>query len=127
EELTILTEDEIRVTATGQVSTSLGGETVFSINRKNAERLASLSSANEIVAAARRLAGFEPPNDFGTSVFAGRLQRDSYTVEKYLIPGQGNYVIPVLVMRPDSGSDKVILYLHPAGKAKEASSNGEIE
>ena len=32
--------DEMRVTATGQVSTSLGGETVFSLNMKEAEKLA---------------------------------------------------------------------------------------
>ena len=35
-----LSIEEMQVTATGQVSTSLGGETVFSLNRKEAEKLA---------------------------------------------------------------------------------------
>ncbi|MEX0928948.1 MAG: acetylxylan esterase, partial [Balneolales bacterium] len=38
EDVELLSEAEIQVTPTGQVATSLGGETVFSLNRREAER-----------------------------------------------------------------------------------------
>ncbi len=39
EDIKLLSPEEMRVTASGQVSTSLGGETVFSLNRKETELL----------------------------------------------------------------------------------------
>src|SRR5690606_2956833 len=48
EAVEVLTQKEIQVTPTGQVSTSFGGETVFSLNRKEAEiRLAELNASRE--------------------------------------------------------------------------------
>src|SRR5690625_1068788 len=48
EEVTMLNEDEIRVTPTGQLSTSLTGATVFSLNRKEAEeRIFDLQQSRE--------------------------------------------------------------------------------
>ena len=38
EEVSILSESEIRVTSSGQISTSLGGETVFSLNQREAQK-----------------------------------------------------------------------------------------
>jgi hypothetical protein len=35
----LLTEDQLRISSTGQVSTSLGGQMIFDINRKETERL----------------------------------------------------------------------------------------
>ncbi len=127
EELEILTDDEIRVTATGQVSTSLKGETVFSLNRENVRQGASPVDAQQIIKAARQLSGYQSPKDFGTAVFAGRTPREGYVIEKYLIPGEANYVVPVLRMKPNAGSERALIYLHPAGKAKEGSPGGEIE
>ena len=46
EEVKLLTEDEMKVTTTGQVSTSFGGETVFSLNRKEAEKLVTKLEAS---------------------------------------------------------------------------------
>jgi hypothetical protein len=54
QEVEILSPEEIQVTQTGQVSTSLGGETIFNLNLKEAEKRfidlqTSRSSPNHIL------------------------------------------------------------------------------
>ena len=136
EEVIILNEDEIRVTPTGQLSTSLAGETVFSLNRKEVEeRVFDLQRSREnldrhlpyVLEAARDLSGFQPPADIGKPVFTGRIQRDGYVIEKYFVGGEGDYIIPFLLMVPEESNNKAVLYLHPSGKSVEASAGGEIE
>jgi len=136
EEVQILTKDEIRVTSTGQVSTSLGGETVFSLNRKDAVKLlaAIQSSRNDpsrhiadVVSSARRLSGFREPSGVQQPVFTGRVQREGYEIEKYFIGGEGEYVIPYLLFKPHKPVERALIYLHPAGKMAEGAEGGEIE
>jgi hypothetical protein len=128
--------EEIRVTASGQVSTSLGGETVFSLNRKEAEKLSNKLQASrsnlarhipEAINSAKKLSGYREPLEIDYPVFTGRLQKDGYSVEKYFIKGEGDYPIPYLLMKPDKPNNKALLYLHPSGKAAEASDGGEME
>jgi hypothetical protein len=136
EETEILTKEELLVTLTGQVSTSLHGETVFSMNRRRAEDLEkNLESLRrnpttfipEAVANAKRLSGYIEPLKVEEPVFAGRLRRNTYSIEKYFIKGEGNYPVPYLLFRPDKSSGKVMIYLHPSGKSAEAQPGGEIE
>ncbi|MEO6188923.1 MAG: alpha/beta hydrolase family protein [Ginsengibacter sp.] len=135
-EVNILTPKELQVTETGQVSTSLKGETVFSLNRKAAERLVyKLQSSrknftehtNNVLASAKKLSGYQQPKLASEPVFTGRFQKDGYVIEKYFIKGGDDYVIPYLLMKPANSNHKALLYLHPSGKAKEASPGGEIE
>ena len=136
EEVTLLSNEEIQVTKTGQVSTSLGGETVFSLNRKESQKLVDnlVVSRKDIsthlagvTKAAKELAGYREPTQEDEPVFTGRINRDGYSIEKYFIKGEGDYVIPYLMMMPERQSNKVIIYLHPSGKGAEASSGGEME
>ncbi|MBG0859801.1 MAG: acetylxylan esterase [Bacteroidales bacterium] len=136
EEAQPLTAEELRVTSTGQVSTSLGGETVFSLNRKLAEeniiRLTTSRNNPEVflpeaVHSAQRLSGYREPEEVGEPVFTGRIQRGKYSIEKYFINGEGEYVIPYLLFRPGKPGNRVMIYLHPSGKAAEAGNGGEIE
>jgi hypothetical protein len=131
-----LTEEEIRVTPTGQLSTSLGGESVFSLNRAFTEGLIAQLKASRkdspghipvAVKSARKLSGYREPADMNEPVFTGRIIRDNYVIEKYFIWGEGDYVIPYLLMRPDKPSGKALIYLHPSGKAAEAGVGGEME
>ena len=132
EPVDLLTAEELRVTATGQVATSLGGETVFSLNKKLTDSLRSKQSASfapaRVVQAARDLSGYQaPPPFYGKALFAGRYTRAGYTIEKYLLEGK-DHVNPYLYFRPDSATQKpLILYLHPDGKAAGAAPGGEIE
>jgi hypothetical protein len=135
EEVTLLTEAELKVTPTGQVSTSLGGKTVFSLNLIEASRNINAldeqrknpATAEDPVDKARELSGYREPAEFSEPVLTGRIQRDGYSIEKYFLKGEGDYVIPYLLMVPEKPADKTILYLHPSGKAAEASVGGEME
>lgn len=134
EDIALPAKDDVRVTASGQVSVSLGGETVFSLNRREAERLsAALDSArtNETkhltnaVAQARKLSGYREP-DTAEPVFAGRIPRDGYAIEKYFIKGEGEYMVPFLLCVPAQPNHKAVLYLHPAGKESAVTADDNV-
>jgi len=136
EDIQLLTSEELKVTRTGQVSTSFGGETVFSLNATEAEKLsASLDERRknpgkflpEAVNSARKLSGYSQPTETTNPVFTGRIPRENYVIEKYFIRGEGKYVIPYLLFKPAHPAAKTMIYLHPSGKSAEASVGGEIE
>jgi len=136
EEVDLASVQELQKTATGQVSTSMSSETVFSLNKKEAEKYVHQLEISRthfpeyltgVVSSAKKLSGYEEPKVIQSPVFTGRIQRDGYVIEKYFVKGEGNYIIPYLLMVPDKPNGKAIIYLHPAGKAAEASEGGEIE
>lgn len=136
EEIPILSDAEIQVTKTGQVSTSLNSETVFSLNRATGERLeAQLQSSRKnlgvhlpkALAAAKTLSGYKEPVGQEEPVFTGRFQKQDYAVEQYFIKGEGGYVVPYLLMKPEHPNRKALIYLHPSGKSAEAFPGEEIE
>ncbi len=135
EEVAILSEDDMKVTPTGQLATSLGGETIFSLSRKQTQKqFEELQTSRArpdrhlpaAVQAAKEVSGYREPAEIGDPVFTGRIQRDGYVIEKYFIAGEGDYVIPYLLMIPDQPNNKALLYFHPSGKAAEAGEDGEI-
>jgi len=136
EEVDFPTAKELQKTSTGQLSTSLGGETIFSLNRKDTEKLITELQASRgdltrhlsnVLIAAKKLSGFQEPSESNESVFTGRIQREGYVIEKYFVKGEGNYIIPYLLMIPAKKNNKALIYLHPSGKSVEASVGGEIE
>ena len=135
-EVELLTDEEMQVTSTGQIYTSLGGETVFSLNYKEAEKLVNRlensrkdlkSHLPEVMKMAEKLSGYQEPEEIQEPVFTGRIQRDGYMIEKYFVKGEGDYVIPYLLMIPDTPNSKALVYLHPDGKSAGASTGGEME
>lgn len=135
EEVTPPTAAELRVTETGQVSSSLGGETIFSLNAAETvqkfSRMATARSQAEheqsTVEKAIRISGYREPQQTSEAVFTGRIQRNGYAIEKYFIPGEGNYIIPYLLLKPHHPNGTTILYLHPDGKSTHANAGGDIE
>jgi len=136
EETQPLTVEEMQVTPTGQVLTSFVGETVFSLNRKEAEKLVNKLHVSRtdlpghlsgVLNLAKKLSGYIEPDTVQDPVFTGRIQREGYVVEKYFVKGEGDYVIPYLLMIPDKTNNKALIYLHPSGKEAEAGSGGEME
>jgi len=137
EELELLSPEELQVTDTGQISTSLGGETVFSINRSESEKLLhNLEESRKnltkhlqaVKGMAKELSGYVRPDQTSQVVFTGRYQREGYSVEKYMLEGEGECVIPLLLMLPDEGANHpAVIYIHPDGKAAEASEGGQME
>ena len=136
-----MTAEELKITSTGQVSTSLGGQMIFDVNRKETERLYEnlLTSRKDIakhldhvLPNAKLISGYvepiiRPSKEEG--FINGRYIRDGYTVGLHALEGEGEYAIPFLLFIPDNKRDKTpaILYLHPGGKAIDAGPGGEIE
>ena len=134
----IFSQDQLKVTATGQIATSLKGDMVFDLNKKDTEKLLARlkESRNDIDAhlaevqeKARTISGYKEPQNDLQPFLNGRYQRDGYTVAKIAIRGEGEYAIPFLLFVPDGNSPTypAIIYLHPEGKIKEALPGGEIE
>jgi hypothetical protein len=136
EEVEFITAKELQKTPSGQLSTSLGGETVFSLNRKETEMLLTelIASRNDLTShlsgllnSAKKLSGYKEPSVSYEPIFTGRIQRDSYVIEKYFVKGEGDYVIPYLLFKPDLSNSRALIYLHPSGKSAEAAVGGEME
>ena len=136
EDVEFVPAQELQKTSTGQLSTSLGGETVFSLNLKESEKFIQklnesrkdLSShLPQVIKSAKKLSGYIEPVTFTEPVNTGRIQRESYYIEKCFIKGEGDYVIPYLLFIPENKNNKAVLYLHHGGKSIEASAGREIE
>jgi cephalosporin-C deacetylase-like acetyl esterase len=139
EEAEILTPEELRVTPTGQILTSFGGDMIFDVNKKETEKLMeNLEKSrkdiekhlSELKVKAKRISGFIAPEKIGGEAFLnGRYQRDGYSVGKYAIMGEGEYAIPILLFVPNDAKEKypALIYLHPQGKITDAEPGGEIE
>lgn len=129
--------EQLQVTETGQVATSLTGNTPFDLVRSRAERqLDALDSMRRdrsthlpaAVRSAQSLSGYRPPEASGRAIFTGRYQRSDYVIEKYALARDDRYPIPFLLFLPkESGPHPGLLYLHPDGKDAEADAGGQIE
>lgn len=132
----LLTADELKVTGSGQVSVSLKSETIFSLTMKKAENMIAVMNAlrsdkarnvNSVVESARILSGYSDPQEKAVPVFSGRVRRNGYAIEKYFVKGEGDYVIPYLLLKPDKPNGRAVIYLNPDGKAAAAKDGGEME
>ncbi|MFC4870758.1 acetylxylan esterase [Negadavirga shengliensis] len=135
----VFSEEELRVTPTGQVFTSYGGDMIFDVNRKETEKLVEQLEKSrknmdhhlgQVKVRAKELSGFIAPAPGAVEAFInGKYRREGYSVGKYAIMGEGDYAIPVLLFVPEGNPKKhpAIVYLHPKGKVTEAKPGGEIE
>lgn len=128
-------QDEVRVTPDGQVSVSLNSETVFSLNRSYSEKLygnLNESRSDPVIHlrglpdSAMMISGYREPLFPGEPVFSGRLQQEGYITEKYFIKGEGDYVIPYLLMVPFNNNGKAVIYIHPEGKLAVSDPGPEV-
>lgn len=136
-EITTLDPAELKVTPTGQISTSYQGETVFSINAGEAEKLfADLENSRNdtekhlagVKNYAGLLSGYDRRTEKPSSVYRGTWQRKGYSVEMHALKGNGNYVIPLLLFVPDgNGRYPAVIYLNPKGKTADSGPGGTIE
>jgi hypothetical protein len=132
-----LSAEDLRITDTGQVASSLRPETVFSLNRREAEALEAKlddrrrdlpSHLANVKREAARLSGYAPLAPGRQDiVFSGRLRRTGYVIEKYLLPVDPRYAIPVLAFVPEGQPRQTILHLDPRGKSAAAAPGGDIE
>jgi hypothetical protein len=138
-EADILSIEELTVTPTGQILTSYGGDMIFDVNKREAEKLIEKLEKSrknidkhlkEVAVNAKEISGFIAPSGSEVKPFInGKYQRDGYSVGKYAIMGEGDYAIPVLLFVPNDNIERrpALIYLHPKGKVTEASPGGKIE
>ncbi len=128
EEVEYLTPEEFKITETGQVVTSLGGETIFTLNKKEAQKSINkikLSEKNidtyliDVVKSAKEIVGYTKPKNIDDAVFTGRYENEGYIIEKYFIIGETNSPIPFLLFIPNKITASPIVYLNPKGKSAE--------
>ena len=136
EDIAHLSAKQLQVTNTGQVATSYKVETVFSLNRKDAsgktkalddKRKNSPNYLKNLLLIAKRISGFREPVKVPKLVFAGRIQRNGYVIEKFMVKGEGEYDIPYLLIKPNNAGDRALLYLDPKGKSVYSAKPGEVE
>jgi Acetyl xylan esterase (AXE1) len=128
--------EDLQVTKTGHVVGSLNGESVFSLNKAIVEKqLISLETSRtdqsrhlkKIPSAAARYSGFEQPVSFGKPVFSGRYVKAAYTMEKYLLPGSGDYALPVILFRPEvKFKNELILIVNTDGLEQAVNHDGLV-
>ncbi|MEX2300045.1 MAG: acetylxylan esterase [Bryobacterales bacterium] len=139
-EVEIAAFEDLRCTETGQVATSLGGETVFTLNRKRAAaldpKLPAIGSASDLAAyreelrgRVRRLSAFDYKRAIPEIRPYGDIERPGYRIEKLAYVSEPGILVPSLLFIPEgsAGPRPAIVYVHGRGKSAEASPGGEIE
>ncbi|WP_262709588.1 alpha/beta hydrolase family protein [Anseongella ginsenosidimutans] len=130
-EITVPAAAELRVCASGQVSTSTPSENLFSLNKKHASTIQPTFPKHPLslpdVSFIKELVGFNQPLDTVNNVFTGRVARKGYVIEKYFTYSSGGYLIPYLYFKPELPNGKALIYVHPEGKESMALPGSELE
>jgi cephalosporin-C deacetylase-like acetyl esterase len=125
----------LNATATGQLATSGGSETVSSLNRAIAEQMYPKRAATGITDPAKlrdlvsrrlgvtRITGTVPARK------VGEVGRDGYRIERLLLEGEPGITLPALLAIPAAAQRPIpaVLYVHSAGKAADARPGGDLE
>ncbi len=138
-EAELLTPEQLKVTPTGYIASFVGGEMIFDVNKRIAEKqIASIEDSRTnrkdhldiVKAKALQLSGYKDPISIDNQFFInGRYQRNGYTMGKYAIEVGDEYAIPVLLFIPDDNTPKhpAVIWLNPKGKSADSAPGGEIE
>lgn len=143
-DLPLAAEDELQCTPSGQVETSLGGETIRTLNQKRVEavgrKLPVLAAAGDVGVfqkqARRRVtqllnqgplpsAAQRPPKVQSY----GQLARAGYRIEKLAFESEPGIVIPALLFVPEEGPARrpAAIYVDGRGKSSEAGAGEDLE
>jgi cephalosporin-C deacetylase-like acetyl esterase len=131
--------EALQCTPTGQVATSLGGETVFSLNIKRVEQIqpkrAQLTDAKSVAANKadvqrdiRALTGYESRKGDLTVKPFGRIDGDGYTIDKLVYESAPGIVIPAALVIPKNSEARkpAVIYVNDKGKSAGWGADGAI-
>jgi cephalosporin-C deacetylase-like acetyl esterase len=133
--------EDLICTPTGQVSTSIGGETVHSLNRKRATPLLAaqhvLTNQADLERLQARLRGdirtltaaVVQPNGTPPAVDVnGGEQRAGYRIEKIVLHSEPGIDLPALVAVPEgSGAKPAVLMLAAQPRERLAAAGGDVD
>jgi cephalosporin-C deacetylase-like acetyl esterase len=122
-QIEMATPEELRCTPTGQVSTSLGGESVFTLNQKRLEQLKANrpTGTGDLLRKVREVIRYEPPSGSLQVRPYGTILRSGYHIEKLIYESEPGIMIPSLLYVPDAGARKKTAVLMVTGDGKAAS------
>lgn len=127
-------DSELNATESGQVSTSLGGETVFSLNLKRveqnkAEREAAARGRAGIEREVRQLTAFERRSGELVVKPFGKVEAKGYTLEKMIYESAPGVIVPALLFVPDHGETPkpAVVYVNDKGKSAGWGPDGDVE
>lgn len=128
-------EGLLNATKTGQLATSLGGETVPSLNAALARQLASRRphlDPQQLLARIVSRLGIQPERDHTPPpvASAGTLARPEYRIDKLILETEPGIHIPALLFVPKGGAaarKPAVMYLNSGGKATDARPGGDLE
>ncbi len=131
-EVTIATEEELFCTETGQVTVSLGGETVFTLNQRRAEQFRPKGrpfATDELRNRVRSLTAFAALKNALVVKPYGEIARAGYRIEKLVYESEPGIFIPALLFVPEGGNARkpAMIYVHGRGKSAAAAAGGELE
>jgi len=108
-------DEDLQVTPTGQVSTSLGGETASELERR---RLAAIPrpAPGELAARIPEVTRARPPAGELRLRRAGQVEAGESRVEKLIFEGEPGLPVPALLYHPRQRRRPPVLYLDAAGK-----------
>lgn len=132
EKTTIFTDKELYATPTGNVYNSIKGHNLFSVSKQYSEKVITKRKAVTTTALPqiiKNTTNFQSPKTPKESfIFSGRIHREQYAIEKYLVRSAGNYYIPVLWLKPlKSNGKQPVLYFDEAGKEKALAIGGTVD
>lgn len=114
---------DLNVTATGQLSTSLGSETVHSLNRKVAEemypRRATTRPDTSLPSLVRARLNVHTPAAPLTTRSFGEIGRDGYRIERLTLETEPGITVPALLFVPArraAGKSPATICFDPKGK-----------
>jgi cephalosporin-C deacetylase-like acetyl esterase len=123
-QIEMATPEELRCTPTGQVATSLGGESVFTLNQKRLEqaKASRLTRPEDLTRKVQQLIHYEPPSGPSQTRPYGTLSRSGYHIEKLVYESEPGIMVPSLLYVPDAGTGKkaAVLMVTGDGKADSA-------
>ncbi len=108
--------EELWVTTTGQVASSLKSENIFSQNAK-AVSIKEIPET-ELRGKIKQIAGIDFNHQFTAAVFTGKIPEETFDVQKYFLENdRKDYALPLYVIqKTNTKADKVLIWLPEEGK-----------
>jgi len=139
--LTLQTARDLQVTKHGQVIEEFSSEvTVTELANRRARELTetrraawNAMSSTQRTGTIKQVVGMSDDRKIGPTVKKlGTIERDGYTIEKYLLERPGEVPVPALLYLPDRGPHDVtklaaVIHVDGNGKAAEAQPGGSCE
>lgn len=119
------TEDEMRVSQLGQILPTYSGKAIYDLISQEAEihqnsieslRKDPSAHSTKVKAYADQLMNEVSNISAYEEVYTGKIEREHYKIEKYIIQSEKGYPLPCLLFKPNNSTKKSLVFLHPDGK-----------